>query len=124
MGKLTQAAVAVALVAATFAAPAKAEGDAAKGKTLFSRCSACHAVTDQNKVGPSLLGIVGRTAGTLPGARYSKAMTASGITWNDETLGTFLAAPAKTVPGTTMAVGLPNAQDRDDIIAYLNTLKP
>jgi len=101
---------------------ARADGDAAHGKTLFSRCSTCHAVTNQNKVGPSLAGVFGRKAGTVEGARYSKALPASGIVWDDQTLDNFLTDPAKAVPGTTMMVKLPNAQDRADIIAYLKTI--
>lgn len=101
---------------------AHAEGDAAKGKTLFSRCAACHATGNQNKVGPGLAGIVGRSSASAPGFRYSKAMTGSGLTWTEEQLDTYLAGPAKVVPGTTMALALPNAQDRSDIIAFLKTL--
>jgi Multicopper oxidase/Cytochrome c len=48
---------------------ASADGDADRGKTLFTRCSSCHAVTEQNKVGPHLSGVFGRTAGTVAGAR-------------------------------------------------------
>lgn len=114
--------IAGALLLSTLAAPAWAEGDAARGQTVFNRCTACHTATEQNKIGPHLLGLIGRAAGSVPGARYSKALPAAGITWNEETLDAFLAAPAKTVPGTTMAVGLPNAQDRADVIAYLKTL--
>jgi cytochrome c len=104
------------------AGSAWADGDAAHGKTLFSRCSTCHTITNQNKVGPSLAGVVGRKAGTVEGARYSKALPASGIVWDDQTLDSFLADPARAVPGTSMMVKLPNAQDRADIIAYLKTI--
>lgn len=124
MAKLTHAAIVAALAAFSFTAPAQAEGDAVKGKAVFNRCSACHAVTDQNKVGPSLLGVVGRKAGTVAGARYSKAMQASGLTWDEATLMNFLAGPSKLVPGTTMPQGFPNAQDREDVIAYLKSLTP
>lgn len=101
---------------------AHAEGDAAKGKTVFSRCAACHAAGSQNKIGPGLAGVVGRPAGSVAGFRYSKAMAGSGLTWTEEQLDTYLAGPAKAVPGTTMAVALPSAQDRGDIIAFLKTL--
>jgi cytochrome c len=112
------------LVACLVGSPglAHAEGDATKGKTLFSRCAACHAAGNQNKVGPGLAGIVGRPAASAPGFRYSKAMTGSGLTWTEEQLDTYLGGPAKAVPGTTMAVAVPNAQDRSDIIAFLKTL--
>jgi len=102
--------------------PAFADADPGRGKTVFGRCSGCHATTAQNKVGPHLAGVFGRTAGTVAGFRYSKAMAGSGSVWNEQTLDAFLAAPTKTLPGTSMAVGLPNAQDRADVIAYLKTL--
>src|SRR5271165_3780668 len=105
-----------------FATAQAADGDAGRGKTLFTRCSSCHAVTEQNKVGPHLSGVFGRTAGTVAGARYSKAMTASRMTWDEQTLDAFLAEPTRVLPGTTMSARLPNPQDRADVIAYLKTL--
>ena len=45
--------------------PAKADGDPVAGKKVFNKCIACHdAKTDKDKVGPSLMTVVGRTAGT------------------------------------------------------------
>src|SRR5690242_3919328 len=83
--KLTQWALA-ALLTAGAVSPALADGDAARGKTLFSRCSSCHAVTDQNKLGPHLSGVFGRTAGTVAGYTYSKGMIAYGKVWDETTL--------------------------------------
>ena len=103
-------------------AQASADGDAGRGKTLFTRCSSCHSVTEQNKVGPHLSGVFGRPAGTVAGASYSKAMTASGMTWDEQTLDAFLTEPTRVLPGTTMSARLPNPQDRADVIAYLKTL--
>lgn len=122
MLRLSRTTVAAAFIA--FGAPgdALADGDAARGKTLFSRCSGCYTITNENKVGPHLSGVFRRTAGTVPGARYSKAMTSSGIVWNDETLDAFLATPSKAPPGTAKPISVPNAQDRADIIAYLKTV--
>ena len=120
--KLTQWALA-ALLTAGAVSPALADGDAARGKTLFSRCSSCHAVTDQNKLGPHLSGVFGRTAGTVSGYTYSKGMVAYGKVWDETTLDAFLAGPNKVVAGTKMAAGaVTNPQDRADIIAYLKTL--
>jgi cytochrome c len=112
-----------ALLTAGATNPALADGDAARGQTLFSRCSACHTVTEQNKLGPHLSGVVGRVAGTLAGYTYSKAMAAYGKTWDETTLDTFLAGPGKAVPGTKMAAPpISNPQDRADLIAYLKTV--
>src|SRR5712671_4023792 len=76
----------------------------------------------QNKVGPHLSGVFGRPAGTVAGASYSKAMTASGMTWDEQTLDAFLTEPTRVLPSTTMSARLPNQQDRADVIAYLKTL--
>ncbi|WP_181763354.1 cytochrome c family protein [Mesorhizobium sp. B2-4-15] len=114
-------AVVVAMMAA--ASPSLAEGNADRGKTIFNRCTACHSVTGQDKVGPHLNGIVGRKAGSVAGAHYSKALVNAAITWDDASLDAFLTAPAKFVPGTSMTVSVPNKTDRDDLIAYLKSLQ-
>jgi cytochrome c len=106
-------------------APAQAAGDAAAGKQLFeSRCVGCHG-DDKTTVtlGPNLVGIVGRKAGTGESGVHSRALTASDITWTSASLRWFLAAPAKQVPGTTMPVGIPSAREIDDLVAYLETLR-
>lgn len=103
---------------------AQAEGDAARGQTQFtSRCSSCHALAaaEAKPMGPHLQDVFGRKAGSVEGARYSKALPASSIVWDEVTLDNFLAAPAKAVPGTSMMIGVPNAQDRADIVAYLKS---
>lgn len=122
--------VRLALIAAAAAAlPVLALGaDAANGKTIFDqRCAICHAVTAAPGgpvVGPSMVGIVGRKAATVPGfAMYSPALKASGLTWNTKTLDEFLAMPMTKVPGTTMPMPVPDAKERGDVIAYLGTLK-
>ena len=101
-----------------------AAGDADKGKKIFKKCAACHTlVAGKKKVGPSLHGVIGRTAGTSEGYKYSKAMKAygqSGVIWAEETLDTYLTAPKKVVKGTKMAFpGLKKPSDRADLIAYL-----
>lgn len=116
---------AAALSALTAAGAAQAAGgtagDAARGKTVFARCAACHDLnTGAIRMGPSLKGIVGRKAGSFDNFTYSGSMKGKGVTWNAETLDAFLAGPMKYIPGTRMAFpGLSNAQDRADVIAYL-----
>lgn len=115
-------AVAIAMLAA---GPALAQaGDPAKGKAVFARCMACHSVEPgQNRLGPSLSGIIGRTSGMAPGFAYSPAMKNAKIRWDAKALDAFLTKPAAKVPGTKMVfVGLPNPADRANLIAYLSSI--
>jgi len=118
--------------AGTCAAQAKlvAEASAAsgvtsvRGKRLFLRCSACHSIADSGvaRIGPNLQGVLGRKAGTLPDYRYSAAMQAADIIWDETTLDRWLADPTAVIPGTAMAfAGLTNPDDRRAIITYLSS---
>lgn len=99
----------------------KLMGDPDHGKQVFARCMACHTIdAGVNKIGPSLHGIVGRTAGSAPNFAYSPANKKSGIVWTEQTIYDYLKNPQSKVPGTKMAFpGIPNVQDRADVIAYL-----
>jgi cytochrome c len=102
---------------------ALALGDAKAGEEVYSRCLGCHAL-EYNRTGPKHCGVVGRRAGSVPGYEYSPAMKKSGIVWNEKTLNRFLADPLKTVPGTTMTyAGVPEPQDRTNLVAYLKLHK-
>ena len=99
-------------------------GDAAKGKKLFTKCKACHnAEKPQNKVGPHLVGIVGRKAASADGyKKYSKDLKEAGIVWDEANLDKWLANPKGMYPGTKMIYpGLKKAEDRADLIEYLKT---
>ena len=98
-----------------------AAGDAAKGEKIFRKCKACHALeAGKKKIGPSLNGVFGRKAGGVDGFKYSKAMAGSGITWDETTIGEYLASPKTYIPKNRMAFpGLKKEQDRADLIAYL-----
>jgi cytochrome c len=98
-------------------------GNADHGKVVFLQCKTCHVrIEGQNRIGPSLAGVVGRKAGTVAGFSYSDANKNSGITWTPEKLFQYLEAPQRVVPGTKMTfAGLPKPQDRADVIAYLQT---
>ncbi len=98
--------------------------DAAAGEKVFVKCKACHVVdSDKNKIGPSLMGVIGRTAGTHEGFRYSKAMTEAGengTVWDEETIGTYLRDPKGFIKGNRMAfAGLKSDEDVTNVIAYL-----
>ena len=104
--------------------------DPEHGKKVFQRyCNTCHVTTENvNRVGPSFHGLFGRRPGTLPSYRswYSEAMKDYGEkieVWNEETLFTYLESPRRIVKGTKMGFpGLPDPQDRRDVIAYLKTI--
>lgn len=96
-------------------------GVAAAGKLVFAQCRTCH-VTDAgvNKTGPSLNGIIGRKSGSAPGFTYSAANAGSGVVWTKEKLFQYLEKPQRVIPKTKMIfAGLPDAQKRADVIAYL-----
>lgn len=96
------------------------------GKHVFNRCIACHeAASDRDKVGPHLMGVVGRTAGTAESflGHYSEAMKsagAAGLVWDEANLAEYLKAPRLKVPGNRMAFGgLGSDDDIANVIAYL-----
>ena len=105
------------------AAPADAAGgDPAAGEMVFRKCKVCHQIGPmaKNSVGPILNGIVGRKSGSIENFNYSSANKDSGITWDEATLKVYLTNPQAKVPGTKMAFpGLPMAQDRENVVAFL-----
>jgi cytochrome c len=115
------------LVAAPAAYTSETQGDAVRGEQLFmaNGCPACHGVTpeDNSKVGPNLIGVVGRQAGTTPSLLVTENLKKYGVTWSAATLDEFLANPSAKVPGTAMGGILTDPQQRADVIAYLSTLK-
>lgn len=113
-------------------APAMADGDVGAGERVFKKCKACHNVEkNKHKVGPTLVGIIGRTAGTAKDQksklfRYSKAMKQAGvdgIIWNAENLDKYLTKPKAFIPKNKMSFrGLKKPADRANVIAYLESL--
>ncbi len=119
------AAAALPVLAHAAAAPA-VPGDAAKGEAFFkTMCAVCHVAVDDGKPhpGPVLAGVVGRKAASYPGFNYSPALKASAQTWDAAKLDTFLTNAQAMVPGTFMVVKLANPEQRQNVVAYLNTLK-
>lgn len=96
-------------------------GDAEAGKKVFAKCAVCHVVEKaQNKVGPTLHGVIGRPAGTVEGFKYSDAMKNSGLVWDEATIDQYLANPKGFVKGNKMAfAGLKKPEDRANVIAYI-----
>lgn len=101
---------------------AAATGDVERGAQVFRSCAACHSLEPaEHRTGPSLAGIFGRDAGTIPGfTRYSSALEAADVTWTEETLDAWLADPQAMIPGNRMTFpGIGDDQARADLIAYL-----
>ncbi len=118
--------LAFALAASMLLTPQAQAADLAHGKRVFQSCSSCHAVdSDANRFGPTLKGVVGRTAGSVPTFRYSQAMKdagANGLIWDEAALSEFLYSPKRKVPGTAMRFwGLWTQSEIDDVIAYLKS---
>jgi cytochrome c len=111
-------------VSAQSKSPAKPAGDAAAGKTAFTaRCAMCHGPEAQGTpMAPRLRAVFGKKAASLADQKYSPALKASGLQWTPANLDAFLKAPAATVKGTTMMIGVPNAKDRENLVAYLATI--
>lgn len=101
----------------------------AEGEKQFRKCSACHKVGEgaKNGTGPHLNGIVGRTAGTVDGFRYSKPMAdagAGGLVWDEASLHAFLENPKGFIARNKMSYnGLKKEDERSAVIAYLTSLK-
>lgn len=118
------------LAAATFSLGAHAEEpNLKKGKKIFNKCKACHTVKKKKKkIGPHLVGIIGRPAASVEGFKYSKAIKdkAAGdppLVWTEENLDAFLKKPKKFLKGTKMAfAGLRKEKQRINLIAYLKSV--
>jgi len=127
--KLSLTSAVAALIVATGVTAAQAEGDAAAGEKVFKKCAACHVVdSDDKKVGPSLHNVIGRTAGTTEGFKYSKPMIEAGeggLVWSEETIGEYLKDPKGYVKGNKMSfAGLKKDEDVANVIAYLKQFSP
>ena len=98
--------------------------DLAKGKKVYNKCRACHTlVAGKHRIGPSLSGVFGRTAGTAKGYKFSKAMKKagnSGLVWDVTTMSKFLVKPRKYIKGTKMSfAGLKKSSDIKNLVAFL-----
>lgn len=103
--------------------PLLAKADIANGEKVSKKCLQCHVFEKDgpNKIGPDLYGIVGSKIASKAGFAYSKAMQSIGGEWTFENLNKLLFKPSQFVKGTKMSfAGISNAQDRADMIAYLN----
>jgi cytochrome c len=100
-----------------------ASTSAAEGAKVFKKCAACHSIAEGggNKIGPALWGVLGRSAGSIPDYKYSKAMAAHGKNWSFEEMNGFLIKPKDWIKGTKMSfAGLKKAKERAAVILYMN----
>jgi cytochrome c len=118
--------VALGLLAAASLASAPARAANEEGEKVFKRyCAACHTTeAGKNRVGPSLAGIVGRKAGTVPGFNYSPANKNSGVEWDEAKLDEYLTDPKKFMPGNKMVfAGVKKDDERKALVAFLKDQK-
>ena len=115
----TRAAISLMIICA--AAPTLAAGDPAAGQKVFNKCKTCHEVDQpKNKVGPNLVGLFGRKAGSVADFKYSDAMKNSNVVWTETTLAEYVKQPKEFIVGNKMTfVGLKSDQEVADLIAYL-----
>lgn len=101
-----------------------AAADPEKGAKVYRKCSACHKLEEgANGTGPYLYGVVDRPVAAAAGFGYSAAMQSHGGNWTPEELDAFIANPKGYIQGTSMSfAGLKKAQERADLIAYLQTI--
>jgi len=96
-----------------------ADSDPVRGKEVYEkRCTGCHAIT-QDREGPRLQSVFGRTSGTVPGFDYSPALKQAHIVWNEASLEKWLTDPDTLVPGNNMEFHVPKPQERRDLIRFL-----
>ena len=100
-----------------------ASASATEGAKVFKKCAACHSIKEggANKIGPALWGVLGRSVGSIPDYKYSKAMAAHGKNWSFEEMNGFLIKPKDWIKGTKMSfAGLKKPEERAAVILYMN----
>ncbi len=104
-----------------------AAANVGKGQGAAKKCLSCHNFDEGAgaKIGPNLFGVVGRPKATFPGFAYSDAFKKLSGNWNYQDLDKFLTKPGAFATGTKMTfAGLPNGEERADVIAYLRSISP
>src|SRR5215470_7307501 len=107
--------------------PLLTKADPKKGEQVAKVCVQCHTFNKggANKIGPNLWGVTEKNMAAVPGYQFSAAMEAhKNEKWDPDKLNQWLWKPQSLIKGTKMTfAGMPKAEDRADVIAYLETLK-
>ena len=106
-------------------APVYEAGDARNGEKLYEElCSQCHTLRPgSNKKGPQLVGVYMAPSAQLNDYKYSEVMEQANWVWDADTLDSYIEDPEAVLADTKMLSDpVPNAEDRQDVIAYLSTL--
>ena len=94
-----------------------------EGSLAFNNsCRTCHSLkAGDNRLGPSLHGIIGAKAGQSAGYAYSQSLRQSGVTWNEATLERWIENPEAVIPNNNMKPysGLADAAVRKKIVDFL-----
>lgn len=101
-----------------------AKADLAKGESAFKKCASCHTIAQggANGLGPNLYGSLGQPHGHVAGFSYTDALKSIAGNWDFQGMDDWLTSPRRYAPGTKMTfAGMPDAQERANLIAYMNT---
>lgn len=101
-----------------------AAADPKAGERRAALCKSCHTLDKggANGTGPNLWGVVGRAVAGHEGFNYTGALKSAGGEWTFDRLDAFLENSQSYIPGTAMVQRFPKAEQRAELIAYLNTL--
>jgi len=114
------------LLAAALALAFASDESTNPGRRIFeSRCASCHesSLPSKTTLGPSLVGIIGRKAGTENSGVHSRAVAESGIVWDRKSLRRYLSDPGREIPGTVMPVRVQDPKELEELLDYLETLR-
>ena len=117
----------IAILVCLFASQSAFAGDIAKGKKAFKKCASCHSIDNggKNKSGPNLYDILNRGIATNEKFKYSKKLVSfanDNPLWTPELMNLWLENSQKLVKGSKMRVKVKKETDRENLIAYFQSM--